>query len=275
MNRSALLIALVVAGLGVFLLILYQRRFETEASGGDRIKLVIAVKPIARGAIVTDDMVATREIPQAYVEDRAIKDVEKPKILGLKVGNPVQAQQTLMWTDLVTSSEERKDLSSLVQPGSRAVAVRVRREDSNVALIRPGDYVDVIAVMNQGTGSLSTNGGSTNDPLAAVVLLQRVLVLATGMDTSPEAASDSAAKSAATGSGGGDLLTLSLTLPEGQYIALATERGRLSVALRNPNDQRMAERIPDITSSQLMDKSIIVGIIHGGGPHGPTEVKGQ
>jgi pilus assembly protein CpaB len=271
MNRSALLIALVVAGLGVFLLILYQHRFETEASGGDRIKLVIAVKPIARGAVVTDDMVATRDIPQAYVEDRAIKEVEKAKILGLKVGNPVQAQQTLMWTDLVTSSEERKDLSSLVQPGSRAVAVRVRREDSNVALIRPGDYVDVIAVMSQSNQALGA--GNSNDPLSAVVLLQRVLVLATGLDTSPEAANDNAAKTAAGLNSAGDLLTLSLTLPEGQYIALAAERGRLSVALRNPNDQRTAERIPDITTNQLMDKTVIPGIIHGGGSHGPTEVK--
>lgn len=280
MNRSALLIALVVAGLGVFLLILYQHRFETEASGGERIKLLIAVKPIARGAVVTDDAVATREIPQAYVEDRAIKEVEKAKILGLKVGNQVQAQQTLMWTDLVTSSEERKDLSSLVQPGSRAVGVRVQREDSNVALIRPGDYVDVIAVMSQnaGSGSSSSGGGlsaSTQDSLTAVVLLQRVLVLATGLDTSPEAANDTAAKNAGGYGQPQDLLTLSLTLPEGQYIALAAERGRLSVALRNPNDQRTAERIPDITTNQLMDKTAIVGLVHGGRVAGPVEVKGQ
>lgn len=274
MNRSALLIALVVAGLGVFLLILYQSRFEKEASGGERIKLLIAVKPIARGAVVTEDSVATREIPQAYVEDRAIKEVEKAKILGLKVGNPVQAQQTLMWTDLVTSSEERKDLSSLVQPGSRAVAVRVHRDDSNVALIRPGDYVDVIAVMPQGNAALQQAGGANTDPLTAVVLLQRVLVLATGLDTSPEAANDNAAKTASGLGQASDLLTLSLTLPEGQYIALAAERGRLSVALRNPNDQRTAERIPDITTQQLLDKSQnIVGIIHGGGRVGPTEVK--
>ena len=271
MNRSALLIALVVAGLGVFLLILYQHRFETEASGGDRIKLLIAVKPIARGAVVTEDAVATREIPQAYVEDRAIKEVEKPKILGLKVGNPVQAQQTLMWTDLVTSSEERKDLSSLVQPGSRAVTMRVNRDDSNVALIRPGDYVDIIAVMSQNTNS---PGATEQGPSVAVVLLQRVLVLATGIDTSPEAANDNAAKTASGMAQAGDLLSLSLTLPEGQYIALAAERGHLSVALRNPNDQRTAERIPDITSNQLTDKSAnIVGIIHGGGRVGPTEVK--
>jgi pilus assembly protein CpaB len=77
MNRRALLIALVVAGLGVFLMVLYQKRFETEASGGERIKLLIAVKPIERGKVITEEMVATREVPQAYVEDRAIKEVEK------------------------------------------------------------------------------------------------------------------------------------------------------------------------------------------------------
>src|SRR5215471_9937076 len=99
MNRRALMLALIVGILGVFLILLYQRKFEIEASGGEKIKLVIAVKPIERGKIITDDMVATREVPQAYVEDRAIKDAEKPKILGLRIGNTVQAQHTLMWTD--------------------------------------------------------------------------------------------------------------------------------------------------------------------------------
>jgi pilus assembly protein CpaB len=147
----------------------------------------------------------------------------------------------------------------------------VRREDSNVALIRPGDYVDVIAVMAQNQQALGA--GNQSDALSAVVLLQRVLVLATGLDTSPEAANDNAAKTANGQGSAADLLTLSLTLPEGQYIALAAERGLLSVALRNPNDQRTAERIPDITTNQLMDKTVIPGIIHGGGSRVPTEVK--
>ena len=163
MNRRALFVALIVAGLGVFLMAIYQRRFEMEASGGERIPILIAVKPIERGTQITDEMITTRAVPQAYVEDRAIKEVEKPKILGLKVGNTVQAQQTIMWTDLVTTSEDRRDLSSLVQPGNRAVTVKTSRDDSSVSLIRPGDYVDVISVMDQ-VGAESRT---------AVVLLQR------------------------------------------------------------------------------------------------------
>jgi pilus assembly protein CpaB len=263
MNRRALLIALVVAGLGVFLMVLYQKRFETEASGGERIKLLIAVKPIERGKVITEDMVATREVPQAYVEDRAIKEVEKAKILGLRVGNAVQAQQTVMWTDLVTSSEERRDLSSLVQPGNRAVSVRTAREDTSIALIRPGDYVDVIGVMQQGP--------QQGDARAAVVLLQRVLVLATGLETSPDAVE-------VKDRPGGDresLLTLSLTIPEAQLISLASEKGRIAVALRNPEDQRTAERIPDISSNSLLNSEARDGIkgVRRAGTSGPTRVE--
>lgn len=258
MNRRALVLALVVGLLGVFLLVLYQRRFEVEASGGEKIKLLIAVKPIERGKIVTDDMIATREVPQAYVEDRAIKEVEKAKILGLRVGNIVQAQQTLMWTDLITASEERRDLSSLVQPGNRAVSIRTAREESSIALIRPGDYVDVIGVM--------APQGTTTDQRTAVVLLQRVLVLAAGLETSPEAM-DSKEKGL-----GEALLTLSLTVPEAQLLALAAEKGRITVALRNPEDQRTAERLPDINSNSLLDsnqRDNIKGIRR---PSGPTRI---
>ena len=261
MNRRAFLLALLVAGLGVFLLLLYQRKFETEASGGEKIKLLIAVKPIERGKVITEDLVATREVPQAYVEDRAIKEVEKAKILGLRVGNAVQAQQTLMWTDLVTASEDRRDLSSLVQAGNRAVSVRTAREDTSVALIRPGDYVDVIGVMQQ--------SNAPNDPRASVVLLQRVLVLATGLETSAEAEVKDR---------GGDresLLTLSLTIPEAQLLSLASEKGRISVALRNPDDQRTAERIPDISSNSLLDSTQRDGIkgVRRPGSSGPTKVE--
>jgi pilus assembly protein CpaB len=256
MNRRALLLALIVGILGVFLLLLYQRKFETEASGGEKIKLVIAVKPIERGKIITDDMVATREVPQAYVEDRAIKDAEKPKILGLRVGNTVQAQQTLMWTDLITASEDRRDLSEIVQPGNRAVTIKTSREDSSVALIRPGNYVDVIAVM--GTPS-------SNEARSAAVLLQRVLVLAAGLDTNADI--DPAKKTSSYDRD--NLLTLSLTLPEAQLLSAAQEKGKITVALRNPEDQRTIDRIPDYNTSLLFNRNerdSVPGIRGGGAP---------
>ncbi|MEO6419169.1 MAG: Flp pilus assembly protein CpaB [Polyangiaceae bacterium] len=266
MNRRALLIAVIVAVLGVALLVLYQSRFETEASGGEKIKILIAVMPIERGKVITEEMVSTREVPQAYVEDRAIKEVEKAKILGLRVGNTVQAQQTMMWTDLVTASEERRDLSSLIQPGNRAVSVQMAREDSSVALIRPGDYVDVIAIMPQ--------PNQAQDVHSAVVLFQRVLVLATGLDTSPDAVTDRSKAEGPKNEEQASLLTLSLTTPEAQLLALAGERGKLAVALRNPEDQRTAERIPDVSSNSLLDSDRLTQVkgTRRGGTAGPSVI---
>ncbi len=256
MNKRALFIALVFSLLGVILLVLYQQRFVAEASGGEKIKLLIAVKPIEHGKVLTEDMLAIREVPMAYVEDRAVKEVEKAKILGLRVGNTVQAQQTIMWTDLVTANEDRRDLSSLVQPGSRAVSIQMAKESSSVALIRPGDYVDVFSVMNQeGKG----------DQKVAVVLLQRVLVLATGLDTSPDAVEQ---RDKNQRSDSNSLLTLSLPVTEAQLLALAQEKGRLAVALRNPEDQRTAVSIPDLDSRILFDapQRSTRGMPHAGGP---------
>jgi pilus assembly protein CpaB len=242
MNRRALVIALIAALLGATLLLLYLRRFEQEASGGDRIKLLMAIKPIERGTVITNEMLASREVPLAYVEDRAIKASEKAKVVGLRVGNVVQPQQTLMWTDLAIATDERRDLSSLVQPGNRAVAIRAHSDDKSFALLRPGDYVDVIAIL--------PTGGVASDQRAASVLLQRILVLAVGLETAAEQAGDQKESSRAHKE---MLLTLSLNLQEAQYLALAVEKGKLGVALRNPDDQRIVEGIPDMLSTALTD----------------------
>ena len=225
MNRRALLIALIVGALGLALLLLYQQRFEHEASGGPKVKLLIAVTRLEQGKPIDLKNVGVREVPMAYVDERSIREVDKKKIEGLRVGNTVKEQQLLLWTDLATGSDDRKDLSSLVPPGSRAISIRAARDENNVALVRPGDYVDVIGVLG--------GNGMGGDKSSASVLLQRVLVLAVGTDTSPNAI-DQRASNAFIES----VLTLSVSLSEAQILSLAAVHGRLAVVVRNPDDQQ-------------------------------------
>ncbi len=239
MNRRALLIAVIIGIVGVFLLLLYQRRFELEASGGEKVKLLIAVKRLERGKPITEDMIATREVPIAYVDDRSVREIDKNKILGIRVGNTVKEQNLLLWSDLATGSDEKKDLSSLVLPGYRAVSIRAARDETSISLIRPGDYVDIITVIG--------GGNTMTEARASVVLLQRVLVLAIGSDTSPDAFQDDKPKYQAE-----NLVTLSLTLSEAQILALAAERGKIAVAVRHPDDQQKAG-VTDINFSSIID----------------------
>ena len=166
MNRRALLVALVLASMGASLLYFYLRRFEQEASGGDKVKLLATSKPIERGTVITEDLLVVREIPQAYVEDRAVKASDKAKVVGLRVGGALGAQTTLMWTDLAVATDERRDLSNLVQPGNRAVSVRASGDDKSFALIHPGDYVDIVATMPTAGKARRTDG---DRPLATSV----------------------------------------------------------------------------------------------------------
>src|SRR5262249_29216551 len=154
---------------------------------------------------------------------------------GLQMGHSVQAQAVLMWTDLAIAMEAQRSLSSLVQPGMRAVDVRAGSEKNTP--VRPGDRIDVIATMSQGSGG---------DSRSSVVLLQNILVLAVGGDTGLDPLDKGGA-----GSRGDVLLSLSLNVPEAQLLALAAEKGKISVALRNPDDVRVTEGMSDMPSSAL------------------------
>ncbi len=227
--------SLVVAALGVLLLVLYIREFEKTESGGERIRLLVAKTNIDRGAPITEDNIDTKEVPLAYVEERAIKMAEKSKVVGLKLGTPIQPGQTIMWTDLTTSSEERRDLSSLITPGRRGVAIRTSRDDHGILLVKPGDYVDILVVTQK-----------QNQKCKAAIILQRVLVLAKGVETNPEAQQDMQRTAQERDS----LLTLSLSPSETQLLQVAAEQGRLTVAIRNPEDPRVAD-YPDVDCTEL------------------------
>ena len=172
-----------------------------------------------------------------------MKAAERSKVLGIPASVTLQAQQTLMWTDLAILTEDR-DLSSLVQPGKRAVTVRASTGDDTGgnALIRPGDYVDVIA-------TLSDQSNPASDKIS-VVLLQRVLVLAVGLNT--EVVNTTDAKPTAR-SRSDKMLTLSLNLQEAQLLSLALEKGRLSVAVRHVDDQSIQGDIPAMNANALFD----------------------
>jgi len=127
--------------------------------------------------------------------------------------NNVAVAQTIQWTDTIAPSDDQRDLASLVQPGNRAMPLRVSQEDS-LSLIRPGDFVDILAVVN---------GEST-------VLLQRVLVLASGTIPARIATRTDPTRNA----NDAKMLTVSVGIAEGQLLALAAERGRLTAVVRKP-----------------------------------------
>jgi pilus assembly protein CpaB len=243
LSRRLLLIATTLGVSGVLLLALYVRRYEIETSGGERVQLLTVLSAIPRGTVLTDDMLGVREVPVSYVEARAIKASELSKVRGLHTALELDPQDCLQWSDLAIDVADR-DLSSLVQPGNRAITVEARQN----SLIQPGDYVDVLA-------SFTSRNGQ-DYAATTVVLLQRVLVLAVGHETQRQQFQFQAAADKARGPfQGARNLTLSVELEEAQMVALADKNGELSVALRGGTDPAVQDGLPDLTTSNLLDQA--------------------
>jgi Flp pilus assembly protein CpaB len=99
-------------------------------------------------------------------------------------------------------------------------------------LVRPGDFVDLVTVDKRGEKSS--------------VLLQKVLVLATGLDTTAE-------RSAERGRIRARVLTVSVSLAEAQLLGLAQTSGHLMAVVRNSSDPRVTVAPQDVTSDALYD----------------------
>jgi pilus assembly protein CpaB len=240
-GRRALLVSALSGLLSAALAFVYLQRYEAQLAGGERVTILRARKPIARGALLSDDALVEATVPASYLEARAVRAADRSKVRGLPIAASLEPQDALLWSDLAVSQRHR-ELSALIQPGNRAVSVQASLGDEHGAaaqLIQPGDYVDVLATLQS----------RTDERLVSALLLQRILVLAVGAVTDPQRMQGAATNA------GGDQLTLSLKIEEAQLLALARERGKLSVMLRQPDDTRIVEGAPELPVTSLYDTS--------------------
>jgi pilus assembly protein CpaB len=227
MKTRPLIIAAVAAVVAATSFLAYTQKYERETSGGEGIVILAAVRRIERGTVISDSLLTSKVVPQAYVDDRQVRASERDKILGLKAAEPIGVSQALLWSDVVTTRDEKRDLSSLVQAGYRAVTAPFAAMPT-YAMIRPGDFVDVIAARADADDSAAGPD--------SYLLLQRVMVLAIGTST------DNASDGRGATSHAQPALTLSLNLSDAELLAAAAAaRAKLTVALRNPNDQRVRD----------------------------------
>jgi pilus assembly protein CpaB len=238
MNRKALVAALIIALIGVALLLLYKKRFEDKVSGGAPVAVLMAVQDIPLGTVLTDRMLGVRYMPEAYVEFRHIRARDASRIIGVRMSMEVKANESILWSDLATTTGERRDLSSLVRNGMRAITIRADATSGFGGLLRPGDRVDAF---------LTVSRANDNDARVTIPLLQNVIVLAVGQDTG--AIQDGNARRAASIS----QVTLGVTVTQAQLVAFATDRGRLTLVLRNPDDIAILKDLPETTVDDILE----------------------
>lgn len=237
MNRAALVVAAMAAALGVALLLLYKQRLERQVSGGAKVGVLMATEDVPLGTVLTNEMVALREIPESYIEDRHVLAGDVPRVIGVRVIRELRANESVLWSDLAVASSHNRTLATILSAGMRAVAVSADSRTTFGGLLRPGDRVDALLTLED-----KAKGESVTIPL-----VQNLLVLATGDDVGaglePQRAERAERRTT---------VTIEATPHQAQVLTYAMSRGAIQVVLRNPDDVAILEAQPETTVADLV-----------------------
>lgn len=222
---AALLLATVCGGsasVGLYLL-------RTKAPQAiDEVPVVVASQEIARGELIGDAVIATRQWPRALAPASALQDVQdvmgRTALIKLSPGEPILAEK-------LADARSGRGLAALIPAGRRAYTIQTSHVASNVAgFVLPGNRVDVLLTLRGGREE-STGGGSST------TLLQAVEILA--VDDQLEAPTGNRMDSQQLRS-----VTLLVTPDQASLLDLGQNMGTLSLSLRNPDDVAEAATEP-------------------------------
>ena len=256
MNNKALTLSLLMAVVSVFFVSSYVTSIEDEAKKkfGTEVLVLKAKSNIKEMDTINDTMFYTDLIPKRFLEPSAVfweakgeeanKDVirDRRALVGSIAQVAIRKGEQITRTK-ITEPGIRTGLAPQVTPGRRGYAIPVTETSGVAKLVKPGDRIDLIAVLDLG-------GGKENK--VAKTILQDVVVLATGRSVT-----NNAARLVEADSFGGKDKVRSLaedttfTPEQAQTLALVQAGGdsALTISLRNNDD---TERTP-LGSTIFMD----------------------
>jgi pilus assembly protein CpaB len=149
----------------------------------------------------------------------------KADYVGSVVREPILAGEPIVGRKIVRAGDSGY-MAAYLEPGMRAMAIRVTVETAAGGFILPGDRVDVLLTRETTLGNMGAQEGDRSK-FASSTVMQNVKVLA--IDQSTRAGDDEQAVIGATA-------TLELGPRDAEALALAKSEGELSLVLRSYAD---------------------------------------
>jgi pilus assembly protein CpaB len=251
MRQKLLLVVAVFFGLLAFFLSYQQMSQMKKRIMGETVSLTVITlncNKLDGEAIASSDL-AQKEI-RRFPRDVSNNDVlwnRKNDVIGAKVSRSINKDEILRYSDLATTGGRRHGgLASVIVPGERAISIAVDSTSSVTGLIQPDDNVDII-----GTFRFPEMKGDQALDTITLTLLQKVKVLATGTAMKDAVAAPGRGASQK----GYSTVTLALTPKEVEMIIFASQKGRLSLSLRNTEDTQFVDQLQSV-NFRLLEQSI-------------------
>lgn len=235
--RVFIVLALAIAAGGTFAFGTYRymqnvpaRTVEVPTS-----HVVVAASDLQLGAELKAGDLRTIQWPAGAVPEGSFSNPEE--LVGRGLIFPVVQNEPFLPSKLAPK-EAGAGLPPVIQPGYRALSVRVNDVVGVAGYVLPGTRVDVVATVNP-----------TQQPtdITSKVILTNVLVLAAGTKIERDADGNKPIQV--------NVVTLLVNPDEAERLTLASTEGKIQLALRNPMDQT-APHTPGVRPAGLMGSGV-------------------
>ncbi|MFH0854913.1 MAG: Flp pilus assembly protein CpaB [Candidatus Omnitrophota bacterium] len=201
--------------------------------------VLVAKQDIPKGTYIESAPLDTAVVPNKFVQPQAVTSLSR--VSGMVTVAPISKGEQVTLSKLANVKQAGGDLAGITPAGKRAISVAVDNIASVAGMVKPGDYVDVIATIQIPVQGADGQQGSQ---IAVIPLFQNVLVLAVGQNTGAPVSQHSRTREEAPISGGTVLVTLALSPQESSFIAFVQEQGKIRFTLRSPADARVEPIMP-------------------------------
>ena len=230
MKQKLLLLIAVFFGIIAFVLTYQQLRQEKLKIRGQAVDRVVIRLTNAKNVgekIMDEDIEAYTEtrIKSGATFSRAIPWKNRRQIVGRELDRYIPGKTVLQYDDLKAASRRVFGLNANIKPGMRAKAIAVDSISSLSYLVRPDDRVDII-----GTFRFPEMRGEKDWDTITLTILQNVRVIATGSQWGRKSATPETRRRSYSS------VTLELSPSDVEIVEFASQKGRLSLSLRNNED---------------------------------------
>ncbi len=236
----------ILAALSMALLVNALRSEKrAELSGKGEVVAVVTTRSLPAMSWLTSQNITVKKVPRKGL---AVGYFSNPlSLYGKVLAVPVVENQVIN-KDFLISEGSGAQLAAALQPGMRAVSVPVSKHSVMGGLLYPGCLVDVIATFRLGYEETKGQAISTT-------LLHGVQVLAV-QNESIVSKSEEEGKTPKTTAitRTESLLTVTLMVDnrQAEALQLAMNQGKITLAMRNPLDQKSVESEPMVLSEGKM-----------------------
>ena len=242
-NKRVILIALVMALLTSFLIYVYVKKVTTKTEVVEYINVYVAAKTLPSKHMIADADLKQVKVTREYLNPRAA--LNKGDIVGKRIKDSIIEGEQILKDRLV--DDDKIALAFSIPTGKRAVSVNVDEQIEVANLIRPGDFVDVIASFEK--EEFEDKSNKTVFPRVTKTILQNVQVLAMGQDM---VVTDDKAKELPK------TVTLAVGAQDVEKLVYASEYAVLRLSLRPVGDNSTIDSQGIIRGDMATGKGVLV-----------------